>query len=187
MRPLEDFDLRTNLVEEVNNLVTREHDGHVVLRKREGWNAVPVQSAAHFSPSQMKNIAASYRQTGTDTLFAVLLEPLRHVPIVHVVDASEAGIAAFTRTLAHFNVALYSPQSASLVVCTTDDYFVVAGGERFVRAALGVPVEQAFEDFAVYAANEGWRESDQRTFASMLATLRDVYPRLRAGDAVTLP
>ncbi len=43
-----------------------------------------------------------------------------------------------------------------MVVCTTHEYFIVAGPPAFVRTAAGGDVVEVFSRFRAYAADPGW-------------------------------
>jgi hypothetical protein len=171
----------------VAGLVKRTDQARITLSKEDDWVAVPVQGAAHLGEAQVQHLHEAWRELGCRVAFAVLLEPLRGVPDASESDTSLDGLNMFNRDFAHFNVALYTPTPKAIVICTTDDYFVVAGTEKFVTLAVGGAISDAYARFAIFGSEAGWSEKERAFFSSILTALRDEYPGLQAGTSLTFP
>jgi hypothetical protein len=177
----------SSLRADVANLIRRTDSGRLTLLKEDGWIAVPVRSSAHLAQLHLQRLHDAWSDLACRVAFAILLEPLRGVPEASETDTSLDGIRMFNRQFAHFNVALYTPSPKAIVICTTDDYFVIAGPEKFVTVAVGGSISEAYTRFAVFGAAAEWSEKGKAFFASILTALRDEYPRLRPGGSLTLP
>ena len=77
------------------------------------------------------------------------------------VDATAAGLFLFSEECAHFNFVLLPEDHSFAVVCTTYDFFLVAGSKRFVETATGKGVAAARSDFDVFASDDSWEEPDR--------------------------
>ncbi|REJ97675.1 MAG: hypothetical protein DWQ35_01430 [Planctomycetota bacterium] len=122
------------------------------------WSAVPVESGSHFDDADMNRLASAIGKSGAQRLNAFLLENIRDVPEHLVLEASVDGLQEFNRTCAHFNFAICPDDLSFLVICTTYDYFVIAGSRDFVESALGTAISTARDRFDDFASDEGDEE-----------------------------
>jgi hypothetical protein len=175
------------LVSNAAALVSRSQGGQFTLSKREGWVAIPVESVAHFGRHHVQRLHNAWREYGCGVASAVLLEPLRGVPEVKEIVTTVEGLTEFSRSFAHFNVVLVTASPNAAVICTTDDYFVVAGPESFVTVAVGGAIAEAYERFASFFSHPAWTEKARSFFSSVFTALRDEYPLLEAGESLTFP
>jgi len=129
---------------------------------KEGWLVVPVESGQHFDKHDAERIAKAATLLGQAKLRAVLLEDLRDVMDHLEVDATEDGLVLFSRECAHFNFALLPEDRSFAVICTTNDYYLVAGSRRFVEAATGKEATEARSDFRRFACGDGWSAADKK-------------------------
>ncbi len=129
--------------------------------KEQGWLVVPVESGQHFDDQDAERLASAATAFGATKLRAVSLEDLRHVRDALEVDVTEVGLLLFSRECAHFNFALVPEDYSFAVVCTTDDYFLVAGPRTFVELATGKRVPEARSDFDEFAADDSWSDADR--------------------------
>lgn len=128
---------------------------------KEGWLVVPVESASHFDEHDAERIARAATLLGQTKLRAVLLEHLREARDHLEVDATEQGLLLFDRECAHFNLALLPEDRSFAVICTTYDYYLVAGPRRFVEVATGKEVSEARSDFGRFARDDCWSAPDR--------------------------
>lgn len=126
-----------------------------------GWLVVPVESGLHLDESDAKCISRAASLCGKTKLRAVLLEELKEARNHLEVDATVEGLLLFSRECAHFNYALLPEDYSFAVICTTSDYFLVAGSRRFVKAATGKEIAAARSDFEEYASDDSWSDSDR--------------------------
>lgn len=172
----------------LGQLVVRSKDGyHTIARKKE-WIAVPAESSCHLNVCDQERLARTYRDTGSQTVWAVRLEDILLEPLAYQVQTTIDGLHAFNRACAQFNYCLCDPEYSSLVICTTDDYLVFAGTPEFVRAACGVHEAEAFVAFGDYVkrTSEVWPQMTD-FFESVHLALFEDYPRAEAGQWVEFP
>ncbi len=130
------------------------------LRVR-GWVVVPVESALHIDEHDAERLARAASLLGKTKLRAVLLEGLKEVRSHLEVEATKEGLLLFNRECAHFNFALLPEDQSFAVICTTDDYYLVAGSKKFVEIVTGKEVAEARSDFEVFASDSFWSEPER--------------------------
>lgn len=168
-------------------VVQRSSEGVLTLTRCADWVAVPVESTCHLSEDDQRRLVNVLEQKGEPVMFAVALEPVSPYPSVYTVAASLPGISAFNRETSHLNFVLIDQDVTCAIICTTDDYFVVAGLADFARAVLGSEVDEAFVAFERFATDPDWSERSGRTLLSVLKALRDDYPTLAVGVNTMFP
>lgn len=167
-----------------SRIALRRADGRYLLTRISGWVALPAESSSHLSRANAAALPEAYRILGADRVYAVEMEGLSGVPPVLQFDTSESAFRRFNWLCGGFAYALLPLDFSSLVVCTTDDYLVVAGEPQFVRVALAMDEEQAFAAFRRYAS----QEISIRSFLdSVLQSLASDYARAPIGAAVLVP
>jgi len=144
-----------------------------VFLKSNNWVVVPVESGCHFDDIDIQNLAAALRISDQLALNAVLIDPLAtEAESCIVTDANEEGLRKLNREISHLNYVLLPEDCSFALICTTDDYFLVAGQMRFVAKVLQTPIDQARQDFDVFLNNGTWVEGE-------LDHLLDVADRYR--------
>ena len=169
-------------IETLESLVSRDARGSLAIRKVPNWVAVPVQSRSHLKADLIKKLTEIWTLGGSTRLAAVLLEPLLGVEKITFLSPNQSDLVRFDHDYAHFNVALYSDRPGSAVICTTDDFLVVAGPEGFVSSVTG-PVSEAYARFVTFLNGDGFDERARSFFMSVLGCLRDTYPKLEVGES----
>jgi hypothetical protein len=53
------------------------------------------------------------------------------------------------------------------VLCTSKDYYIVAGPQDFVTKAVGSSIETAREKFVQFAADQFWPEAEGKNFIAV--------------------
>ena len=145
-------------------------NGHFVTEFLEAqeWLVIPVESGQHFDECDVECLANAAAAQGESKLRAILLESLKGVGDHLAVDATAEGLLLFSRECAHFNYALLPENYSFAVVCTTREYFLVAGSKEFVETATGKRVVQALSDFEAFACDDSWSASDRSHLAEVL-------------------
>lgn len=140
-----------------------------------GWFAIPKESTSHFSTQDAAAIAKAVDLDSINTCFAVAAETLKSFPRIFEFEASLEGFLAFSNKCSHFNF-LIIPQKLSFgILCTTFDYYVVAGSKRFVENATSRSINQGRSDFERYA-NESEDRIRLGSIARYYAQFNPVMP-----------
>lgn len=171
----------------IHQEVYRDTLGRFAIAKSRLRAAIPSRGSCHFSVSDCEHISDAFRRDGWRNVYAVALEDLLRADVAYRVDTSIAGIDAYNRQCAHFNCVLAAADMSSMVVCSTDDFFVTLGSESFVRSAVGRSPGEAFAAFAEYASASGGHGKLGPLLRSVLHGLSVVYPNLAVGEWVTIP
>ena len=150
-------------------------DGRLQLRpiylRRRRWTAVPVESADHFDAQDAALIAAAARGA---TLVAILLDKVKDLTDLRVcftVPPTPEGLLDFSSECGLFNYALVSEGLEFSIVCTVEDYYVVAGDRDFVTRAVGSSLAEARQRFDAFAANPAWPEPSR----GYMTAVADLY------------
>lgn len=134
-----------------------------------GWSVVPVESGAHFDDDDAERIAAAIRASGNDAIVAIATESLVAEPPGYRVPATGHGLREFSQRCGHFNYLLVPEDEEFAILCTVDDYYLVAGPENFVRCAVGGDIERAQREFQDFAGDPVWSEDARRNLLSIAA------------------
>jgi hypothetical protein len=134
---------------------SRNHLRSACLASR-GWIAVPVESASHFDRDDAYRLAAALQDANVRECFAVATEERRNTPACYRVAPSADGLLAFSWECSSFNFALVSDNRSSVVLCTSDGYYLVAGPAIFVRRAVGGDLLEARASFERFARDASW-------------------------------
>jgi hypothetical protein len=136
-----------------------------------GWVVAPVESGLHFSESDADDIERALRDARCETLFAIGTEDVNDHEAYYELPATKDALLAFNKRCCHFNYLITPIDEAFAILCTVDDYYLIAGSQRFVSHAVGGPVEGAWEAFNEFARTMGWSEHAN----SPLQAIRDRY------------
>jgi hypothetical protein len=115
--------------------------------------AVPVESASHFYEREAEWLAQAARSIGCGECFAVATEPLENTVLCYRVPATQEAFLAFSRECFSLNYVLIPEDRSFAVLCTSEDYYVVAGSQSFVTKAAGSGIDTARKMF-LRAAND---------------------------------
>lgn len=138
--------------------------------REKGWVAVPVESAAHFDKKDAVQFAKAFASIGCVDILAVATESLGENPLCYRVKATQEGLLAFSKKFGFLNFVLMPEDLSFLILCTTSDFFIVAGPTAIVEKALGKKLAQARADFVSYASSSEWDVNDR---ARLLAVAKD--------------
>jgi hypothetical protein len=140
----------------LDGIVKNRHDLHVEWLANKAWVAVPVESASHFDGDDARRLAAALAEANIQECFAVATEELKGSHICYRVPATVDGLLAFSWECGSFNFALVSHDRSFVVLCTSDDYFLVAGSMAFVSRAVGGDLARARASFEQFAQDASW-------------------------------
>jgi hypothetical protein len=132
-------------------------------------NAVvlPQESALHFDDEQCGRLASALSGLNIVELAAIPTEPCGSWP-VYELGATAEELADFSFECGNANYVVISPASNEFaVLCSTDDFFLVAGPCAFVAAYAG-DLRDAVRSFTNYV--DGHFESAQPPLRSVAAT-----------------
>jgi hypothetical protein len=123
---------------------------------RNCWAAVPVEGAMHFNKQDAHHLSQAMRMAGFKECLAIATEPLENFPLCYRVATSAEGLLDFSRVCCALYFVLMPETRNFGVLCTPEDYYIVAGPRSFVTIALGSAIEDSRKSFAEFAINEGW-------------------------------
>ena len=155
-QPITDVKELQKFKEVVLGLMDGPWDFQVDRVAAKGWWAIPVESSAHFSKEEAQRLAIAIRHLGCSECLAVATEPLAQHPEGFKLSPTPEALLAFSQECGLFNFMLFEPGLHFAILCTTEDYFVVAGPKGFAEEALGLSVEVAREQFERFASH--WPE-----------------------------
>lgn len=125
------------------------------------WAAVPVESASHFDEKDAELISQAAASMGCSECLAVATEPLENSILCYRIPISQEGFLEFSRETTALNYVL-SPEDRSFVVlCTSEDYYIVAGPREFVTKAVGTSIYKARQRFLKFGNDQFWPESER--------------------------
>ncbi|MDY6784118.1 MAG: hypothetical protein SW833_16485 [Cyanobacteriota bacterium] len=153
------------------------------LSKQNGWVAVPVESADHFSESEEERLLSVTQKNGYEKLIAILFEDLKNFPPVSTIPTTAEGIAELNWEFSHFWLALFAGEPDWVIIGTKSNYFIVAGSPDFVRDFLGCEINDAFSEFYEFLLD--YLDSSDPLGEYLLSVyndLRTIYPQLESGS-----
>lgn len=121
----------------------------------------------HFDERDALLISGASKRAGVNECFAVATEPLEGLPSCYRVPTSAEGLLAFSRECGTFYFALVPATRLFTILCTPDDYFLVAGPRDFVTGAIGCDIKRGRDIFFQFAASDEWPESVSRYLTSV--------------------
>src|SRR4051812_15277575 len=102
--------------------------------ERVGAVVLPQESASHFDQDQAHRVSAAFSRLGADRLVAVPVE-LDGRWSVYTLDATIADLCEFSFQCGSLNYLLLTHnERPAAILCTTEDYFLLAGPCQFVLA-----------------------------------------------------
>jgi len=132
-----------------------------------GWTVVAVESGAHFEQEDATRIADAAQTAGSSEIVAIPTEALAGRPAGYRMKPTSEALLEFSRRCGHFNYLLLGTDCRFAVLCTVDDYFLVAGPEQFVSVAVGGDIDAAREDFRAFAGDPEWEEGQRATLIAV--------------------
>ncbi len=175
-----------NLQKSLSTVVCSSNEQGVTLIKQDAWVAVPVESGYHFDNSDQERLLHAITYFATTRLFAITLEYLDASDNIIEIPLSRNGIAEFNRQYGHFNVVLFPELLNWVVICTTDDYFIVIGNQQFVEKVVGHSIEESFVEFRIFATDIHWPELVRQKLLIILNILENEYQYAQRGASVVL-
>jgi hypothetical protein len=148
--PCTDAELRNRMLQRLGPIVENRVHLNLNWLADKGFSAIPWVSASHLNPEMAKTLSEALLSRGWRECFALATEPLNENMRCFKVETTANGLMDFERTCAHFNFILLPTDESFAVLCTTDDYIVVAGPADFVSSACGdaAATLAEFDEFA---------------------------------------
>lgn len=177
--PVTDPELKQQLVRQAKELTESAWHLSLAWIRQHEWIAVPVESGLFFDETDVRRLAAAMQAAGYRECYAVALEPIGDPPPPEcgLVPATPEGLADFNDECASFYYILLSADASFAVLCTHENYNVVAGPLAFVTPAVGGDIQRARHEFEESAL--GWRtETDQKRLLDVARR----YEQLKADE-----
>lgn len=137
------------------------------------WVAVPVESASHFEERDAELLANAAVSIGCEECSAVATEPLLPEELCYTVPTTKKGFLDFSRQCFSLNYVLISEDRSFAVLCTSEDYYIVAGPRDFVIKAVGSSIETARKMFLSFADDRTWPPSERRRLVGVAERYAD--------------
>lgn len=140
-----------------------------------GWVVVPVQSGFHFDTGDAERLSAALAPVTTE-VHAVLAEALRHATPGYVFPPTPHGFSQFSAECGLFAYLITSLhlRTEFAILCTVDDYYLVAGKAPIVTAAVGGSLDDAFDSFDEFTSDEEWPESVRKHLLTVSQLCRSI-------------
>lgn len=111
-----------------------------------GRVAVPMESGMHFDAGQAFDIAAAFKDAGHASIYSVALEKGGGDDYLKL-SAAKRDLEALNERLRMVYIALLPADGSAVILCSPDDYNIVAGPKDFVERACGAELMLAREAF----------------------------------------
>lgn len=115
-----------------------------------GRVAVLIPNSAHLSNEQAGHIASAMRSCGYAHAFGADVEDIPNIENRWQVAATADDLLAFSNETAVVSCALTPADGSFIVLCTFDDYCILAGSQDFVKQACGGDIDAARVAFREY-------------------------------------
>jgi len=116
--------------------------------------AVVVESAMHLNEEYARNFAAAIVTAGHVLCCAVATEELAGEVRYWEIPATPEVLLEFSKATAMYNFALIPEDGSFVILCTVDDYIIVAGDSKFVEKAVGGDIAAARAGFRKFIFDE---------------------------------
>lgn len=189
-------DERITIVEDDRSLLKIQRAAGVVIQgsiqrglrihKMDEWIAVPVESALHFDESDKRRLSHAIETHGDLLIYGFALEASPSIPAVISFNANYEGFDAFNHAFSLYNYALFPETMSWMLLCLTEDYYVVLGPLPFVEHALGTSLEEGYALFHTFASIPGWPSLTSERFLYVLQTFKKDYRTARQGEYIQL-
>lgn len=129
---------------------------------RNRWAAVPVESASHFDKRDAELLSQASASMDCSECLAVATEPLENSILCYRVATTQEDFLEFSHETTALNYALLPEDRSFAVLCTSEDYYIVAGPRDFVTKAVGTGIDTARKVFLKFADDQLWPESERK-------------------------
>lgn len=109
--------------------------------------AVVVESAMHLHEDYARDFTSAIKAAGHDRCYAMATEDVGDEVRHWEVPATTEGLLEFSKETSMFNFALVPEDGSFVILCTVDDYIIVAGESKFVEKAVGGDIAAARAGF----------------------------------------
>jgi len=155
MRPITDqsqIDYYLTLVREMTATDTEKPTGFKPeWVHAHGWKVVPVEDSGHLADEEIAVVVRTLNRAGFTECLAVASEWLDPAPACYRLTISEEGLQQFNKECGLFRYLLTDESRAWAISCDIW-YNLFAGPPELVAAMLGKPIEDAREEFLMYAS-----------------------------------
>lgn len=140
-------------------------EGRVHVRK-DWWSvpgraAVAIESGMHFVESQAEAISDALKEAGQKVIFAVELEEGGENGRWKLYP-TEVDLLELSKRTFMLQVAILTEDGTLVILCSPDDFIVIAGPRPFVERACGGDLEAARAAFREWAFDERLKEIASR-------------------------
>lgn len=136
----------------IEDVVEKPHHLRSKWIIRHGWAAVPVESpVSHFYEREAEWLAEASINMGCYECLAIATEPQPSHKMYYRVPMTQEGLLDFGWECGGFNYILLPDDGSFAVLCTSEDYSVVAGPSDFVTKAVGSSIPTARKMFLRFA------------------------------------
>jgi hypothetical protein len=119
---------------------------------KQGWKAVPVESAARIPLGDISRIVHALNGAGCSQCFAIATEPLGEMPACYLLSVDDLDFRELNHELGPFRF-LLTDKTGSWAISCTEWYNVFAGQPLLLEAMLGKPIEQARQEYLEFASS----------------------------------
>ncbi|SRR5258708_4662943 len=131
------------------------------------WIAVPVESASHFDERDAECLSQAAGFFGYSECAGVATEPLENSILCYRVPTTQEAFLEFSRETTALNYVLLPEDRFFAVLCTSEDYYIVAGPHDFVTKAVGSSIDTARKMFMRFADDPTWPPSERRRLVAV--------------------
>lgn len=153
-------------IEQLDALIAQMVDREYLVSKDwlavKGRIAVVFETAMHFNHEYASQFASAIMRSGHAYCYAVATEKLKGVVRHWEVPATTKGLLAFSDECGLYNFALIPEDGTFIILCTVDDYLIVAGDRNFVNNACLGDIPAARETFKKFAFDDHLRGISDR-------------------------
>lgn len=146
----------------IEDLVDKPWHLNIEWLVRHRWAAVPVESASHFSERDAELLSEAAKLLDCHKCLAVATEPLLPEELCYRVPTTQEGLLEFSHEATALNYVLLPEDRSFSVLCTSEDYYLVAGSREFVTKAIGASIDSGREAFLKFADDQLWPEATRR-------------------------
>jgi len=105
---------------------------------------------------------------GVTEFLSIITDEISQGHLTYRFPVTEDGLLSFSKECLGLNVLLVPDDESFAILCTADDYYVVAGPYSFVSSAVGGDIAAAREAFFFFASDAVWPD-DVRSFLMNIA------------------
>ncbi len=134
---------------------------------RQGWEAVPIESACYFVELTASRLANACKLLGQTSCYAIATEPVENAPLAYTLSTDVDTFLKFGETVYPLQYVLM-PENREFAVLCTPDYELVAGPHVFVLKVLGTSITDARSKYAAFFTSSRWSEENRRWFESVV-------------------